>query len=771
MDAGSSTEARKRKRPSARQSDSARRLPSSSPLEVSKRRRLDDNEPPQQPKSPLRVLKSAIGSIGGALGLGRTKDSSPMESQSDRENLPRRKPRKALHELYQNDVDELAPAGVKYLPATAQPKSGTRKSSGAAKEPPQEDGTPVPSSQTRLKRPRRSRGTVEPGVDNGEIEAASPTATDSIQGEADTAAAFTGRPSLQERELKLLRTELVEYEDSRETPPRSETPNISARSSGRERRRPRRYSNEMLKDVVTKPKSILTPSKGRVGRVKKTVGFGEDTSSTRMSTVEPAGSPDLDTMETDVVETPTKPKRSRTRKITSESPAESLKGVPLTPKLKGASVDLDEEVDAIKDETSAKRTKQLKRPSGKVKPTKSPSPEDVDMIDVETAAVTKEEDDDDIKCVICGGANSEPPNEIVLCDNCDLAAHQACYDVPVIPEGDWLCRDCRTGGDDEELSLIETTRLDIGGKDIPDIEELEFHLQVTQKLILDKLTGRRRLKLVGLDEEYQKVHQVVEQTVLAGEGNSMLVIGARGSGKSALVENVIDALSTDHRDDFYVVRLSGFIHTDDKLALREIWRQLGREMEIDESETSKTNNYADTLSTLLALLSHPSEMGEAEDNQTTKSIVFVLDEFDLFAYHPRQTLLYNLFDIAQARKAPIAVLGLTTKIDVVESLEKRVKSRFSHRYVHLPLSRSLAAFWEICRQGLTIDMNELVEEGYDPGVPGIDKFLSYWTSMVDVSVHTSYPSNKTTSLTLSQTDPLPQRPRLQTPPPNRLLPP
>ena len=90
------------------------------------------------------------------------------------------------------------------------------------------------------------------------------------------------------------------------------------------------------------------------------------------------------------------------------------------------------------------------------------------------------------------------------------------------------------------------------------------------------------------------------------------------------------------------------------------------------SNRTQTSNYADTMASLLALLSHPSEITAAEEGVTSKSVVFVIDEFDLFATHARQTLLYNLFDIAQARKAPIAVLGLTTRIDVVESLEKRV---------------------------------------------------------------------------------------------------
>lgn len=226
-----------------------------------------------------------------------------------------------------------------------------------------------------------------------------------------------------------------------------------------------------------------------------------------------------------------------------------------------------------------------------------------------------------------------------------------------------------------------------------------------KNIVLEKLTQKRPIPLVGLDDEYAKVHQLVEQTVVAGESNSMLIIGARGSGKSALVRKVLREVSRDSGGSFHVVRLNGFIQTDDKLALREIWRQLGREMDVEEDGLGK--NYADTLTTLLALLSHPSEISSGESDRVAKAVVFVMDEFDLFAARPRQTLLYNLFDIAQSRKAPIAVLGLTTRMGVVESLEKRVKSRFSHRYVHLPLAKSFAAFQEVCTAALLVRPEEL----------------------------------------------------------------
>ncbi|KAF1843375.1 uncharacterized protein K460DRAFT_341426 [Cucurbitaria berberidis CBS 394.84] len=236
-------------------------------------------------------------------------------------------------------------------------------------------------------------------------------------------------------------------------------------------------------------------------------------------------------------------------------------------------------------------------------------------------------------------------------------------------------------------------------------------LDLLKTIVMERIMGKRPSPLVGLDDEYKSVYQLVEHTITAGEGNSMLVIGARGSGKTALVQRVLSEVAKDNGGEYHVVRLNGFIHTDDKIALRDIWRQLGREMEIEEDGSGPGKNYADTLTTLLALLSHPSEQTGELTDQVAKAVIFVMDEFDLFAQHPRQTLLYNLFDIAQSRKAPIAVLGLTTRIDVTNSLEKRVKSRFSHRYVHLSLAKTFTAFQEISKACLTVQPDQLsVEE-------------------------------------------------------------
>lgn len=234
----------------------------------------------------------------------------------------------------------------------------------------------------------------------------------------------------------------------------------------------------------------------------------------------------------------------------------------------------------------------------------------------------------------------------------------------------------------------------------------DSRLDVAKSVVMSRLTSQIFTPITGLEVEYTKLHTLLSATINAGEGNSILLLGSRGVGKTCLVETAITDLLIEHAKDFHVVRLNGFLQTDDKLALREIWRQLGREMQVDEDETSQVSTYADTMASLLHLLSHPQELAETLEPdvmaRTTKSIVFVLDEFDLFTTHPRQTLLYNLFDIAQARKAPIAIIGCSARVDVSDNLEKRVKSRFSHRWIHVPQAKSFSAFEEIVKAALVL---------------------------------------------------------------------
>lgn len=240
----------------------------------------------------------------------------------------------------------------------------------------------------------------------------------------------------------------------------------------------------------------------------------------------------------------------------------------------------------------------------------------------------------------------------------------------------------------------------------------------SQKLLrhvaCQKLHGARDIPIAGSEEEHHKVYDLLEKTVKAGESNSMLLIGPRGSGKSKAVEDGIKVLLEESSEAFHIVRLNALIQRDDKLALREIMRQLGKQMTEDDDAEEQAKNYSDTLTKLIATLSASTTVASNIldrdlHQEVAKSVIFVLDEFDQFALHPRQTLLYNLFDIAQtsSRQTPIAVLGLTTKVNVVEMLEKRVKSRFSHRSVYFKPADSYVSWQAKCLSALQVVSNEL----------------------------------------------------------------
>ena len=306
--------------------------------------------------------------------------------------------------------------------------------------------------------------------------------------------------------------------------------------------------------------------------------------------------------------------------------------------------------------------------------------------------------------------------------------------------------------DDEDLLLdpnppqdiLQTLELPAYPKDVPRTGQPEDTPAVTtiKSLVLSRLTSATLPSSPPphLSTQYSTLHSLLTSTIAAGESNSLLLLGSRGSGKSMLIGTALTDLSSKHKDGFHIVRLNGFFQTDDRLALREIWRQLGREREaigeVEENDTTEVSgSYADTMASLLSLLSHPDEFDrdpdamdtELPENHTkaSKSVVIILDEFDLFTLHPRQTLLYNLFDIAQSKKAPIAVIGCSTRMDVVECLEKRVKSRFSHRWIHVPSIKSVEGMKEAVERILCL------EEGDDANVPNEDRHR--WNEYIKVS--------------------------------------
>jgi origin recognition complex subunit 4 len=319
----------------------------------------------------------------------------------------------------------------------------------------------------------------------------------------------------------------------------------SAASSGK-RGRPRRTSFDGTESSRQTPKGILTPSKNRPGRPRKSVTFGDG---------------DLDLGFKDI---PGKKSQTsveshdETAKASGDDPEEEVEEDEddvacaicsgLNSTKKNPIIFCDGEDCEYATHKNCEKLSVVPEEDWFCKDCQSTSePEAEDAIEEEMES----DDIEEVACVICSGLDSKAKNPIILCDgeDCDYSVHIKCCQLSAVPRGKWFCEECDLKSQGNTLfPQLNNDLAHVGSpNNLPNIERFEEHLRHIQRTLLDRLTGQKRIRLRGHDEELKKVHQVVEQTVLAGEGNSMLVIGARGSGKTTV--SSLDIILSNHTNE------------------------------------------------------------------------------------------------------------------------------------------------------------------------------------------------------------------------------
>ena len=311
---------------------------------------------------------------------------------------------------------------------------------------------------------------------------------------------------------------------------------------------------------------------------------------------------------------------------------------------------------------------------------------------------------------------------------------------------------------------------------------------------------------VGLEEEWHTLHSMLHATITAQESNSCLLIGASGSGKSLLVESVLESISSSvspladgavsSDKPYYHVHLAGTVQINDRSAMKEMAQQLilqgafteddvgdaidaqlfsddeegpsaragddhvfGGDDSDDDEDAVPLNGTAangdedeeaeiqdelagailsslnNTIAHIIALLSNTVSTSATDTTGGRKPLVITLDEFDLFTARPRQAMLYCLLDAVQAASygAGLAVVGLTSRVDTVDLLEKRVKSRFSHRILHVKPPGNYETFERIVRNALS----PLAQDDTSISVDQQQQFAQAWQA--DVSALFTHP--------------------------------
>ncbi|CAI0383316.1 unnamed protein product [Linum tenue] len=211
------------------------------------------------------------------------------------------------------------------------------------------------------------------------------------------------------------------------------------------------------------------------------------------------------------------------------------------------------------------------------------------------------------------------------------------------------------------------------------------------------------------DSNYSKLKFILSSSVTEACNNSLLLLGPRGSGKTAVLELVLNDLLEEYPDMISVIRLNGLLHNDDNCAFKEISRQLCVEHHL---LFSKMASFDDNSQFLIAML---RECGLAH-----KTIVFVLEEFDLFA-QGKQRLLYSLLDAMQSITSQAAVIGISCRLDADQLLEKRVAA------AHLTIANGLNSSKRLC-YSIQYKARAVSSIDVKSGYPSLDNFKTALSS-------------------------------------------
>lgn len=270
----------------------------------------------------------------------------------------------------------------------------------------------------------------------------------------------------------------------------------------------------------------------------------------------------------------------------------------------------------------------------------------------------------------------------------------------------------------------------------------ENDVNLVRKEVLAQLVNKAKIfpnlaESPTLNSKYNEVYKMFEHTIRDHEGHSLLIIGPRSSGKTAIIQHALDDLSTKYPGQFITVRLNAYLHGDDIVALREVARQLDyNARKLRTSNEISLGNFeqrsiSDTFTNILSTLDkNISGNNTNEHEDESVSIIFIVEEFENFTSGNKQTLLYNLFDLSQNSSTPICVVGVSTKVTARELLEKRVRSRFSQRIISINKATTIDEFWSNAKLGLTLNQKFI-------GSLSDLNYGSLWNKYVELMYHSN----------------------------------
>eukprot|EP00916_Digyalum_oweni_P014757 GHVL01024152.1.p1 GENE.GHVL01024152.1~~GHVL01024152.1.p1 ORF type:complete len:488 (+),score=106.92 GHVL01024152.1:76-1539(+) len=186
----------------------------------------------------------------------------------------------------------------------------------------------------------------------------------------------------------------------------------------------------------------------------------------------------------------------------------------------------------------------------------------------------------------------------------------------------------------------------------------DYFRKALSKSVSDKIHSAQSLELKNL----------IKNALKEEANNSAIIIGPQGVGKSCFLSRVVREL-TEEGVRLEFLSIHGDLMTTDIACTRYISECLQKRL-------STCNKFIPAT----ASIEQHMTFIEAVIRQLTcceTRLVLALENMSKFCHAGKQGLLYNIFDLMQTKGIQLTVIGLTTRPDVLELIEKRVKSRLN----------------------------------------------------------------------------------------------
>lgn len=208
----------------------------------------------------------------------------------------------------------------------------------------------------------------------------------------------------------------------------------------------------------------------------------------------------------------------------------------------------------------------------------------------------------------------------------------------------------------------------------------EEELLAAADYILTEQRADSKHPIEPIGENAIKVRETVLQMMQAGRGGenrSVLLLGEHGSGKTVIVDWCIHQLKSTGKP-VVVLRAEGNASGSDLDCLQKLAAQLSPHRAVQMRRDISFQEGVEWIKGLFrGCFLHSS------------SVVLVLEQFEYFCSRQRQTLLYNLFDVAQTAGVDVCIVATSCKMNVIDMLEVRIRSRFSMRQLLVTRPQSI----------------------------------------------------------------------------------